>query len=79
MVELVKVDEELTPEEDEKLKAGGCPKCGSTHFVKGPSGGNAINVACENGHRFWFAPPFISQYQGIIKVERDDDRLRAWF
>lgn len=79
MTELVKVSEELTPEEDKKLKAGICPKCGSTRFIKGPEGGNARNIACENGHRFWFDLDFTCEYQGTIKVERDGDRLRAYF
>jgi len=69
----------LTTEEDNKLKSGTCPKCGSTHFVEGPCGGNSVNIACENGHRFWFAPPFTSEYQGEIKVEREGELLRAYF
>ena len=71
--------EKLNQEDDAKLKKGVCPKCGSTHFVEGPSGGNAINIACEKGHRFWFAPPFTSEYQGTIRVEREGDMLKAWF
>lgn len=71
--------EKLTEEEDAKLKSHKCPKCGSPHFVEGPRGGGAINIACENGHRFWYAPPFTSEYQGVIKVERDGELLRAWF
>lgn len=73
------MSEKLTPKEDATLKSGKCPKCGSEHFVEGPSGGQAINIACENGHRFWFAPPFTSEYQGVIKVEREGDLLKAWF
>lgn len=72
-------DQKLTPEEDEKLKNGECPKCGSKHFVEGPSGGGAVNIACENGHRFWFAPLFTSEYQGQIKVEHEGDLLKAYF
>lgn len=71
--------DKLTPEEDKKLKSGICPKCDSEHFVEGPSGGGAINIACENGHRFWFAPPFTSEYQGLIKVEREGELLKAYF
>jgi len=71
--------EKLSEEENGKLNHGGCPKCGSTHFVKGPRGGGALNIACENGHRFWFAPPFTAEYQGTIKVEREGDLLRAYF
>lgn len=72
-------DEKLSSEDDKKLKSGTCPKCGSTKFVEGPHGGGAMNIACENGHRFWFAPPFTSEYQGTIKVERDGELLRAYF
>ncbi len=71
--------EELNEEDDKKLMSGKCPKCNSKHFVEGPSGGLAMNIACENGHRFWFSPPFTSAYQGKIKVERDGDLLRAYF
>lgn len=71
--------EKLNQEDDEKLKNGECPKCGSKHFVEGPSGGMARNIACENGHRFWFAPPFTSEYQGQIRVEREGDLLKAYF
>lgn len=72
-------DRDLTPEEDQKLKSGVCPECGSEHFVEGPRGGLAVNIACENGHRFWYAPPFTSKYQGLIKVEHEGDLLRAYF
>jgi len=72
--------EKLSEEENGKLNNHGeCPKCGSTHFVTGPRGGEALNIACENGHRFWFAPPFTAEYQGTIKVEREGDLLRAYF
>ncbi len=69
----------LTQEEDTKLKSGICPECGSGHFVEGPWGGGAVNIACENGHRYWFAPPFTSEYQGQIRVERESERLKAYF
>ncbi len=69
----------LTQEEDTKLKSGVCPECESKHFVEGPWGGGAVNIACENGHRFWFAPPFTSEYQGQIRVEREGEMLRAYF
>jgi hypothetical protein len=72
-------DEELTAEENETLNSGECPKCGSKHFVEGPHGGYAVNIACENGHRFWFAPPFTAKYQGEIRVERKGDLLEAYF
>lgn len=72
-------DEELTAEENETLNSGKCPKCGSTHFVEGPRGGFAVNIACENGHRYWFSPPFTAEYQGEIKVERKGDLLEAYF
>lgn len=71
--------ERLSKEDNDKLNSGICPKCGSTHFVQGPSGGSAQNIACENGHRFWFAPPFTAEYQGKVKVERDGDILSAYF
>lgn len=71
--------EKLNKAGDKKLKSGICPKCDSTHFVKGPRGGGALNIACENGHRFWFAPPSTSEYQGQIKVERKGDTLYAYF
>ena len=71
--------EKLTPEDDKLLKGGECPKCHSKHFVEGPRGGLAVNITCENGHRFWFSPPFTSEYQGEIRVERHGDRLEAWF
>jgi len=72
-------DHKLTPEEDKKLKGGVCPICESEHFVEGPSGGLAVNIACENGHRFWFSPPFTSEYQGTIRVEHEGEILRAYF
>lgn len=73
------MDYKLSIEDDAQLKSGFCPKCGSEHFVEGPSGGMALNIACENGHRFWFAPPFTSEYQGKIKVEREGELLKAYF
>jgi len=69
----------LNKQDEQTLRSGKCPGCGSEHFVEGPRGGGAVNIACENGHRFWFAPPFTSEYQGQIKVEREGDRLRAYF
>ena len=69
----------LNEAEDKRLKSGSCPQCNSDKFVEGPSGGMAVNIACENGHRFWFAPPFTSEYQGQIKVEREGESLRAYF
>jgi len=71
--------EKLNPEDNRKLNNGKCPKCDSEHFVEGPRGGGTVNIACENGHRFWFAPPFTSEYQGQIKVEHEGDLLRAYF
>lgn len=68
-------DKKLSPEDDQKLKSGECPKCGSREFFDGPRGGMARNIFCENGHRFWFAPPFTSEYQGQAKVRRDGDKL----
>jgi len=73
------MSEKLSPEDNKRLISSECPKCGSKHFVEGPSGGGAKNIACENGHRFWFAPPFTSEYQGLIKVERKGDLLTAYF
>jgi len=72
-------EEKLTPEDDKLLKSGECPKCHSKHFIEGPRGGLSVNIACEHGHRFWFAPPFTSEYQGQIRVERHGDTLEAWF
>jgi len=69
----------LSQEEDKKLKGGVCPICDSERFVEGPWGGMAVNIACENGHRFWFSPPFTSEYQGQIKVEHEGDLLKAYF
>lgn len=67
-------------EEDEKtLRKGKCPACGSEHFIEGPHGGAAVNIACENGHRFWVAGPFTPEYQGKIRVEREGETLKAWF
>lgn len=71
--------EKLTPEDDRLLKSGECPKCHSKKFVQGPRGGAAVNIACEKGHRYWFSPPFTSEYQGKIRVEREGDILRAHF
>lgn len=71
--------EKLSQEDDKRLVSGECPKCGSKHFIEGPGGGGAMNIACENGHRFWFAPPFTSEYQGQIKVEHEGDLLKAYF
>lgn len=71
--------EKLSQEDDKRLVSGECPKCGSKHFIEGPGGGGAMNIACENGHRFWFAPPFTSEYQGQIKVEHEGDFLKAYF
>lgn len=71
--------EKLSEEGNKKLNRGICPKCNSTHFVKGPQGGSALNIACENGHRFWFGPPFTAEYQGVIRVEREGDYLKAYF
>lgn len=73
------MSEKLTRDENEKLNAGKCPKCDTSKFVHGPRGGSAINIACENGHRFWFAPPFTAEYQGQIKVERKGNLLKAYF
>lgn len=73
------MSEKLNQEEDKKLKNGECPKCGSKDFIEGPWGGGAVNIACEKGHRFWYAPPFISEYQGQIKVEREGELLKAYF
>ena len=69
----------LSEENNSKLNSGSCPICESKHFVEGPSGGGAVNIACENGHRYWFAPPFTAEYQGKIKVEREGELLRAHF
>ena len=73
------MSEKLNENDDRKLKSGECPKCGSKHFVEGPRGGMAVNIACENGHRFWFVPPFTAEYQGEIKVEKDGDLVKAYF
>jgi len=73
------MEEKLSKEENDKLNQGECPKCGSKKFVEGPSGGMATNIACENGHRFWFATPFTAEYQGEIKVEREGDLIKAYF
>jgi len=69
----------LTKEDEATLRTGKCPACGSEHFVKGPSGGFAVNIACENGHRYWMAGPFTPEYQGMIRVEHKGDQLEAWF
>jgi hypothetical protein len=69
----------LTKEDEATLRAGKCPACGSKYFVEGPSGGAAVNIACENGHRFWVAGPFTPEYQGKIRVEHKGDLLEAWF
>lgn len=68
---------ELTDEEENILKGGNCPMCGSEHFFEGPHGGNAVNIFCENGHRFWYAPPFPSEYQGHEEVRRDGKMLQV--
>ena len=73
------MEEKLTREENEKLNKGECPKCGSREFVEGPHGGGAVNIACSNGHRFWFAPPFTAEYQGSIRVDRNGGLLRGYF
>ncbi len=49
--------EKLTNEETAILNTGKCPDCG-TQLYKGPRGGGAMNVRCENKHLFWVAPPF---------------------
>ena len=69
----------LPKEDNDKLNSGACPVCGSKKFVEGPKGGMATNIACENGHRFWFAPPFTAEYQGEIRVEKEGDLLKAYF
>lgn len=33
-----------------------CPDCGCTKWRKGPDGGWAANVQCENGHAWWMGP-----------------------
>ncbi len=69
----------LAKEDNDKLDKGICPLCDSERFVEGPSGGMATNIACENGHRFWVAPPFTAEYQGEIKVEKTGELLKAYF
>jgi len=69
----------LNKQDEQTLRSGKCPECGSDHFVEGPSGGLAVNIACENGHRFWYGGPFTPEYQGQIKVEREGDMLKAYF
>jgi hypothetical protein len=69
----------LTKEDELILWQGKCPVCGSEHFIKGPRGGGAINIVCENGHRFWVGWPFTPEYQGMIHVEREGNTLKAWF
>ena len=54
----------LDEKEDQKLKRGICPKCDSENFYHLAWGGGARNIVCENGHKFWFAPPFVSEYIG---------------
>ncbi len=49
--------EKLTEKESKILREGKCPDCGK-QLYKGPRGGLAINVQCENGHTFWVAPLF---------------------
>ena len=63
MVELT--EGKLSAEHDKQLKDGVCPACGSTKFYHLAWGGLAENIACENGHRFWYSPPFTSEYQGL--------------
>jgi len=75
----MRTSEKLTKEEDALLKGGVCPKCKSERFVRGPRGGGAVNIACENGHRFWYGPPFTSEYQGTIRVEKNGPLLEAYF
>jgi hypothetical protein len=69
----------LTKEDEATLRSGKCPACESEHFVEGPRGGLAVNIACENGHRFWYGGPFTPEYQGKIHVERKGDLLKAYF
>lgn len=56
--------DKLTKEEDAKLNSDECPKCGSNKFYHLAWGGLAQNITCENGHKFWYAPPFTSEYIG---------------
>lgn len=58
----------LNREEEQILRNGKCPICASERFWEGPHGGGAVNIFCENGHRFWVGWPFTSEYQGQEKV-----------
>ncbi|GAH58504.1 unnamed protein product [marine sediment metagenome] len=71
--------EKLNEQDDAKLKNGVCPKCGSQKFYKLAEGGAvvintshykfaALNIACENGHKYWYGP-FTSEYIGQEKVK----------
>ena len=68
----------LSKADDTLLNVGQCPfpGCGSLHFYQGPRGGGAVNIFCGNGHRYWYSPPFPSEYQGQHAVSlRGDDLI----
>ena len=48
---------EVTPEEEDLINKGICPDC-RAQLYRGPRGGGALNVSCEQGHTFWVAPGF---------------------
>lgn len=59
----------LSKEDEATLRGGKCPACGSERFFEGPHGGLAVNIICENGHKFWVAGPFTPEYLGQERVE----------
>ena len=52
----------LTEAQDKELKNGTCPACVSTNFYRLAPWRVSRNIACENGHIFWFSPPVTSHY-----------------
>lgn len=65
----------LNKADEEMLRSGECPICGSEKFWKGPRGGAALNIMCEKGHKFWVAGPFTPEYLGQERVKVEDDKL----
>lgn len=66
----------LNKADEATLRAGKCPACGSEEFFEGPHGGLAVNIFCENGHRYWYGGPFTPEYQGQAKVKVEGDTLQ---
>lgn len=49
--------EKVTDKENEAIRQGKCPDCGGQLFITA-HGGQALNVECNCGSKFWVAYPF---------------------